>query len=131
MFDSLYPKTVSYYREGMHKVAGTGGYFGDSRTITLLFSGSPAPVQAPSIGTIGSEGGRLPNDAPGPVKWSIFPPGQRGAKKWNRFAILLSMTKAPGTRQDQAASARWAPLGEKARTIRLGCVCHVGRVRRN
>jgi hypothetical protein len=75
MFDSLYSKTVSYSREGMHKVAGTGGYFGHSRTITLLFSGSPASLQAPSIGAIGSEGGRLPDDAPGPVKWSIFTPG--------------------------------------------------------
>src|SRR5258705_11092172 len=71
----IYYRQISFYRQATELAVGQVGYMGHVRgTEALLFSGIPASVQCPSIGSRRTGDGILPDDAPGPIRWNIFLP---------------------------------------------------------
>jgi hypothetical protein len=113
----IYPRTVSFYREGSQLAAGNAGYLGHNRgTEALVFSAINASVQCPSIGARRVGDGLLPDDAPGPIRWNIFLPANAVPK-----GSIISRDIAvddEGNRY-QVAAAYWTPLGYKVQTTRL------------
>lgn len=115
----MYPRTVSITRPLAQdsNAGGNVGYLGQNRlSETTIFTGLPASIQAPSIGSRRVGGDSLPADAPGPIRWNVFVPKANLAKGSVQDRDIVIDDE--GLRY-QVAAAYWNLLGYKLQTIRL------------
>jgi hypothetical protein len=113
----LYPRTVSFYREGTQLATGTSVYLGHNRAIeSLVFSGVAASVQCPNVTPRRIGDGVLPDDAAGPVRWNIFLPANAVPKG---SIISRDIVVDDEGNRYQVIVAYWTLLGWKIQTVRL------------
>lgn len=117
---SVFPRTVSIYRQKVVDGLGNVGYSGAEQSTTtaegeqLLFAGLAASVQASSVGkNITTETSMLPTDSARKPMWNIFIPSLPIYSVRDRDIVVDD----EGYRYE-VSSNEWTPLGYKLQTVR-------------